>query len=273
MVSYWRKHADGPRHRLTPMLRSCLSNLLELRRKTRTPRRTSRRVPFLRHPAKVIAGILVSLVAVSGTRATSNPATQSLDLNSLIDGLQRKYSRMQGLEADFIQIYRGSEGRVIREIGHVVLKRPSKARWEYSSPERKLFVSDGKDVFFYVYGEKNATRSPIKEAADPQIPFLFLLGRGNLRRDFTRIEIATGEMSIGAGNQVLRLFPKRAPEEFKQLLVEVSPASFEVRRMVIFERSGARMDFLLANLHENLIAPESQFQFAVPPGVTVKRAQ
>jgi outer membrane lipoprotein-sorting protein len=136
-----------------------------------------------------------------------------------------------------------------------------------------LFVSDGKNVFFYVYGEKNATRSSIRETADPQIPFLFLLGRGNLRRDFSRIELAAGETAVGAGGQVLRLFPKRAPEGFKQLLVEVSPSSFEVRRMVIFERSGARMDFLLSNLRENSVPPESQFQFAAPAGVIVKRAE
>lgn len=208
---------------------------------------------------------------MAGANTSPVPGNQSLDLNTLIDGLQRKYSRMQGLEADFAQVYSGADGRVIREAGHLLLKRPGKARWEYTSPERKLFVSDGKDVFFYVYGEKNATRSPIKETSDPQIPFLFLLGRGNLRRDFSRIEIATGESAIGAGNQVLRLFPRRAPEEFKQLLVEVSTASFEVRRMVIFERSGARMDFLLSNVRENYVAPESQFQFVPPAGVIVKR--
>lgn len=197
---------------------------------------------------------------------------QSPDLNTLIDGLQRKYSRMQGLEADFVQVYHGADGRFIRESGHLLLKRPAKARWEYLSPEHKIFVSDGKNVFFYVSGEKSATRSSIKESADPQIPFLFLLGRGNLRRDFSRIEI-TAEPAAGASNLVLRLVPKRAPEQFKQLLVEVSPASFEVRRMVIFERSGARMDFLLDNVRENAIAADSQFQFVPPQGVTVKRAE
>jgi outer membrane lipoprotein carrier protein len=215
-----------------------------------------------------------AVVAGTGTKHFSTPAAApSPDLNALIDGLQRKYSRMQGLEADFVQIYYGFDGRVARESGHLALKRPGKARWEYASPERKLFVSDGKNVFFYVYGEKNATRSSIRETADPQIPFLFLLGRGNLRRDFSRIEVAAGETAVGAGDQVLRLFPKRAPEGFKQLLVEVSPSSFEVRRMVIFERSGARMDFLLSNLRENSVAPESQFQFTPPAGVTVKRAE
>lgn len=219
-----------------------------------------------------IAGLLalqVSLGAYAGPASTP----QDPNLSALIDGLQQKYSRMQGLAADFVQVYAGADGRVIREAGHLLLKRPRKARWEYVSPERKVFVSDGKKVFFHVYGEKSATASSIKETADPQIPFLFLLGRGNLRRDFSRIEIAAAEPAMGAGSQVLRLFPKRAPEEFKQLLVEVSTASFEVRRMVIFERSGARMDFLLSNVRENFIAPDSQFQFSAPPGVTIKRAE
>ena len=215
--------------------------------------------------------VVFAVIAVCGR--SSNVAAQSTDLNALIDGLQRKYSSMQGLEADFVQAYYGADGRTIHESGRLLLKRPGKARWEYASPERKLFVSDGRNVFFYVYGEKNATRSPIKETADPQIPFLFLLGRGNLRRDFSRIEVATGESALGAGNQVLRLFPKRAPEGFKQLLVEVSPATFQVRRMVIFERGGARMDFLLSSVRENYVAPDGQFQFVPPTGVIVKRAE
>lgn len=216
---------------------------------------------------------LALLLPQLGFVAIVNPATldNQVDLNALIEGLQRKYSRMQGLSADFVQVYSGSDGRVLRESGQLLLKRPRKARWDYTAPERKLFVSDGKNVFFYVYGEKNATSSSIKETTDPQIPFLFLLGQGNLRRDFSRIEIASDEARMASGALLLRLFPKRAPEEFKQLMVEVSPSTFEVRRMVIFERSGARMDFLLTNVRENYVAPEDKFQFVAPPGVTIKR--
>lgn len=198
-------------------------------------------------------------------------ASRAEDLSALIDGIQAKYSRMKGLSADFQQVYTGRDGRNIRESGRVLLKRPGKARWEYTSPEQKLFVSDGKDVYFYVFGERQAARSSIRASADPQIPFLFLLGRGNIRRDFSKIELIADEAPIIAGNRLLRLFPKRAPDEFRQLIVEVDPNSFEVRRLVIFERSGARMDFLLSNLRENHVAPDSEFQFKPPPGVVIKQ--
>ncbi|MCI0487960.1 MAG: outer membrane lipoprotein carrier protein LolA [Blastocatellia bacterium] len=156
----------------------------------------------------------------------------------MIDGLQRKYSRMKGLAADFVQIYQGSDGRVIRERGRLLLKRPGKARWEYTSPEPKLFISDGKNLYFHVIGEKYAARTSVKQSVDPQVPFLFLLGRGDLRRDFSRIELLGNYTVVDPGNRVLRLFPKRAPEEFKELLAEVNPSSFEVNRLVIFERNA-----------------------------------
>ncbi|HEX8089859.1 MAG TPA: outer membrane lipoprotein chaperone LolA [Blastocatellia bacterium] len=213
------------------------------------------------------------LASAGGAAGGPGATPQAHDLNAIIDGLQRKYSRMRGLEANFVQVYQGADGRTAREAGHLLLKRPAKARWEYNEPERKLFVSDGNNIFFHVAGERQATQTTVRQSADPQIPFLFLLGRGNLRRDFSRIEVAANESPAGAGNLVLRLVPKRAPEEFKQLLVEVVPSSFEVRRMVIFERNGARMDFLLSDVRENYLASDSQFQFTPPPGVVVKKAQ
>ena len=213
------------------------------------------------------ARITLLLIALVSPRAE---AARLQDLSALIDGIQAKYSRMKGLSADFQQLYSGRDGRTIRESGRLLLKRPGKAKWEYTSPERKLFVSDGKNVYFYVFGDRQASRSSIRASADPQIPFLFLLGRGNIRRDFSRIELVGDEAPVIAGNRLLRLFPKRAPEEFKQLIVEVDPNSFEVRRLVIFERGGARMDFLLSNLRENHVAPDSEFQFNPPPGVTIR---
>lgn len=200
-------------------------------------------------------------------------AAQRVELDPLIDGLQKRYSKMLGLAASFSQTYYGADGRTLREGGRLYLKRPGKARWEYADPERKLFVSDGKNVYFYVFGERYATKASAKRSRDPQIPFLFLLGRGNLRRDFSRIEVAAGEQPVLAGNVVLRLVPKRAPEEFRLLLAEVNPSTFEVRRLIILERNGARMDFYLSDLRENYVAPDDQFRFTPPQGVTIRDAR
>lgn len=220
---------------------------------------------------RVLAGLALAAAFLAAPAARSQ-APKRRDLSAIIDGLQARYSKMKGLAATFTQTYYGADGRTLRESGRLYLKRPGKARWEYTEPEKKLFVSDGKNIFFYVFGERYATRTSVKRSADPQIPFLFLLGRGDLRRDFSRIETVAAEQPVAAGNVVLKLVPKRAPEEFKQLLAEVNPYTLEVRRLVIFERNGARMDFYLTDLWEGYVAPDSQFAFTAPTGVVVKEA-
>ncbi|HEV8485819.1 MAG TPA: outer membrane lipoprotein chaperone LolA [Blastocatellia bacterium] len=224
--------------------------------------------------ASVISACLAVTVPITPASsllsANVQAASEGVELTAIISGIQKRYSRMKGLAADFVQMYHQSDGRTARETGRLLLKRYGKAKWEYVEPERKLFISDGKNIYFYVEGERHASRTSLKQSSDPQIPFLFLLGRSDLRSEFTRIELLSDERAVIAGNRVLRLVPARAPEEFKKLLVEVDPTRFEVRRLVIFERSGARMDFLLNNVRENYVAPDGEFTFTPPPGVIVK---
>lgn len=216
--------------------------------------------------------LLFSIPGVVHPSQARPDQSQSDRLSILVAGLEQKYSRMTGMAADFTQIYIGADGRSRRESGQLLLKRARKARWDYNTPERKVFLSDGRNIFFYVYGEPEATVAPIKQSADPQIPFLFLLGRSDLRKEFNRIELASMEEPLVRGNVVLRLFPKRAPEEFKQILVEVNPASLSVSRVVIVEPNNARMDFHLANMREGYAPADSEFKFAPPAGVRIRRA-
>lgn len=189
------------------------------------------------------------------------------DLPRLVDGLQLKYRRMTSLSADFTQVYTAQGERTRRESGHLLLKKPGKMRWDYTSPEAKLFVSDGKVIYEYVFSEKVATRTRVRETNDLRRPFMFLLGRGDLRRDFKRIEFSQ-EAPARAGNRVLRLFPKEA-HEFRELLVEVDPASLQLSRLTLVERDGARSDFVFGNLRENVPTSDAAFRFQPPAGVQV----
>jgi len=210
--------------------------------------------------------LLINPMAISAQSKTQ-PGAQS-ELDQLINALQAKYNKLSSLAADFTQVYTAPGQRERRESGRLLLKKPGKMRWDYTSPETKLFLSDGKWLYEYVPSEKYATRSSIKEAGDLRAPFAFLLGRGNLRRDFKRIEFA-GESPIKAGNKALRLIPKQS-QEFKELLVEIEPNSLQISRLSIIEPNGARSDFLFTNVQENVSASAAQFMFKAPPGVEVR---
>ncbi|MCI0524834.1 MAG: outer membrane lipoprotein chaperone LolA [Acidobacteria bacterium] len=209
------------------------------------------------------------LIVLCSVRAPSSQASAQSELDQLINALQTKYNKLSSLAADFTQIYTAPGERTRRESGRVLLKKPGRMRWDYTSPETKLFVSDGKWVYEYVPADGYATRSSVKESDDLRAPFAFLLGRGNLRRDFKLIEFAS-EAPAKAGNKVLRMIPKRAAD-FKELVIEVEPNSLQLSRLSLIESGGARSDFIFSNVQENVATSAAQFTFKAPAGVEVRK--
>lgn len=191
------------------------------------------------------------------------------ELEQTIKALQAKYNKIISLAADFTQIYTAPGERTRRESGQLLLRKPGRMRWDYSAPEAKLFISDGKWLYEYAPAEKYATRSSVKQADDLRAPFAFLLGRGHLRRDFKDIEFAK-ESPVTAGNRVLRMIPKRT-DNFKMLLVEFEPNSLRLERLALIEGNGARSDFIFANVRENIATTDAQFAFKAPAGVEVRQ--
>jgi outer membrane lipoprotein carrier protein len=190
------------------------------------------------------------------------------DLDRAVNGLQSKYNKISTLSADFAQVHTSRDQRERRESGHLLLRKPGKMKWNYTAPEEKQFISDGKWLYEYVPAEKAVTRSSIKETGDLRAPFAFLLGQGNLRSEFRRIEFAK-ESPVKAGNKVLRMIPKHL-QDFDELRVEFDPDTFQLERLSIIESDGDRSDFIFSNVKENIPAPSAQFAFKAPPGVEVR---
>jgi outer membrane lipoprotein carrier protein len=215
-----------------------------------------------RLPLRLFVFFTLLLAAPSSVRMQPPP-----DLSQLIDQLQLKYNRLSSLSADFVQLYTAPGERTRREAGRLLLKKPGRMRWEYQHPEPKFFLCDGKYVYEYVLEDGFISRMPLKESDDWRAPFAFLLGRGNLRQDFQQIESGV-EAPSQAGNQVLRLIPKRSLE-FRTLLLEVDPKTLHLARLSFVDATGARSDFLFSGLRENVAANETAF--SPPPGIEIRK--
>jgi len=214
---------------------------------------------FIR-PALLLAFLFFNALAVG--------AQSQSELDRMINGLQSKYNKISTLSADFTQVHTSRDQRERRESGRLLLKKPGRMKWDYTDPEEKHFISDGKWLYEYVVAEKSVTRSLIKETGDMRAPFAFLLGQGNLRQEFRRIEFAK-ESPVKAGNKVLRLLPKHL-QDFDELLIEFDPTSFQLERLSIVEPDRDRSDFIFSNIKENVPAPSAEFTFKAPPGVEVR---
>src|SRR5690349_9312341 len=130
--------------------------------------------------AVAIAVLAVAVLAHSGARAAEPTAAE------FAQSVQKKYDAIRDFSADFVHAYEGGALRKqVTERGRMMIKKPGKMRWEYTTPEEKLFVSDGLKMYSYLPQDRQVIVSTIPRGDDASTPTLFLAGRGNLTRDFS----------------------------------------------------------------------------------------
>jgi outer membrane lipoprotein carrier protein len=194
-------------------------------------------------------------------------AQQDRGLSGLVEGVERSFARMKDFSSDFIQIFEDPLNRKQQESGHLYMMRPKMMRWEYRSPEEKLFISDGKTVYFYVPADRQVNKEAVKQSFDDRVPLMFLLGQSNLRNEFTRFELLNAKPFF-EGTRVVRMYPKRKTD-FQEILMEVDTADYLIRRLLLTHSDGSRSEFIFSNIRINTGLQASMFDFKVPPGVEV----
>ncbi len=213
-----------------------------------------------------MAGALIAALFV----ATAHPASQAQPgAAELAQALQSKYGTIQDFSSDFVHSY---EGGVLRkrltERGHLLVKKPGKMRWEYTSPEAKLFVSDGVKMYSYLPQDKQVIVSSIPAEDQATTPTLFLAGKGNLTRDFTA-SLTELPPSTPTGARALKLVPRNRQPDYEWLVLVVDPTTLAIRGLVTVDAQGGKSSFSFSNLKENIGLADKEFAFKIPRGVDV----
>src|SRR5580765_4860158 len=105
------------------------------------------------------------VIVVSMAASVLCAAGRAADVKTLAAAVDTHYNHLRSLETEFTEVYRGS-GMERTGTGTLWLKKPGKMRWEYRSPREKLFVSDGKDAWFYVPDDRQVRRTSVKKLDD-----------------------------------------------------------------------------------------------------------
>lgn len=206
-------------------------------------------------------------------------SASSNDAHSVVRALEVRYQHAQTLSADFYERYSDGNGGDTAESGVVYFSRPGRMRWEYESPETKLFVVDGTNVWFYVPADRTASRAKVKESSDWRTPLALLTGKANFARLCRTIDVVDqltdanlADRPTGAEDIVLRCLPRGgaddAGEDIREVLLESDPGAHLVR-IVIRQPGNLQTEFRFGNWKENVPIPESQFHFLPPPGVAI----
>jgi outer membrane lipoprotein carrier protein len=207
-----------------------------------------------------------TLLALGTLLFLSGAIFAQTDVPRIAKEVDAHYNHLRTLQANFTEIYNGN-GISREESGTLWLKRPGKMRWNYQKPREKLFVSDGKTAWFYIPGEQQVRKTPMKKLEDLRSPLAYLLGKTKLQKEFEALSLAPDAPPLHPGNVVLRGVPKFM-EGVNQVLLEIAPEG-RIVRLVVDGADGSTTEYRFADQNENLEVGDRQFQFTPPPGVQV----
>lgn len=207
------------------------------------------------------------------------------DLKRLVARFESRYKAARTLQATFLERYLEND-RVARvEAGTVYFRRPGKMRWAYESPEKNLFLIDGKTAWFYVPSDRTVTRVAAKESTDWRTPLALLAGEMKVSRICAQVQLAAHETPETPDNVVLycelrggRTKPQErgSPESTsaggeagEAVFFEVVRNTGDLVRVLIRNSGGVGIEFHFTNWQYDPYVDDSLFRFSVPPGVAI----
>jgi len=209
-----------------------------------------------------------SALALMPALLSASVSPASLPLHEFIKKLQQSYHDVRAIRADFTQTY-DSGGRSRVESGTVTFARGGLMRWDYRVPEKKIFLSNKKEVLLYLPDENQLNRSSVKSSEDYRIPFRLLLSRLDLHKIFNKFEDANNAFKHPPEDRVILAYPKRAKKlGYKHVVIEFDP-QMNIRRLVIVYADNSVMKFSFSHIDRNPRLSASLFEFTPPPGTQV----
>lgn len=223
------------------------------------------------HCRSAARGFLLAAVAISCLdvlpSAATEPAADVQDVKAVAAAVDAHYDHLRSLEAEFTEMYRGS-GLDRSESGTLWLKKPGKMRWEYRSPKVKLFVSDGRDAWFYVPDDRQARKTAARKLDDVRSPLAFLLGKTKLEKELQGLSLARDIAALAPDDVVLRGVPAALADRISEVVLEITP-EHKIVRMILDEVDGSTTEYRFQEQKENVAIAGGRFQFQPPAGTEI----
>lgn len=214
-------------------------------------------------PAAVVLWAVFFATQLPSQVSKSRPRAPALTVHTLAQRVDKHYNQLHSLKAGFTESYDGM-GVKRTESGTLLLEKPGKSRWDYSTPPGKVFLLDGKYAWFYSPGDAHVQRMKAKELDDLRSPLRFLLGHTQLEKEFNALNLAPA----ANGEFTLTGQPKGDEGRVARVTLTVKPDG-TITGIEIEETDGAMTRFTFTDEKANPSVPSGAFKFVLPPGTPV----
>ncbi len=187
-------------------------------------------------------------------------------MKRVLDHLQKHYHDTNSFTANFNEEIATVGAPKRQRQGTVSFRKPGRMRWEFETPEKQTIVSDGETLYSYDPDLNQVVETPLKQALKSSSATSFLLGIGNINRDF---KAAFASPPTPTGQVDLILDAKTGGYKIE---VGLDPKTYDLTKLTLTDQLGdvTKIDF--TDIHDNVELPDSIFAFKVPPGADIVTA-
>jgi outer membrane lipoprotein carrier protein len=193
-----------------------------------------------------------------------------------IQRFEARYRSARTLRTEFLERY-SENGKLVRaEAGTAYFGKPGKMRWEYETPEKNLFLVDGKTAWLYTPADHTATKVPARQSEDWRTPFVLLAGEMKLSRVCSKVESTSVLVPEKSRDAALECKLKGADTARTGSAEDAPPRVFfeisaegELVRLVVRSAGGIETEFRFKHWEFNPPVPDSLFRFSPPLGVVI----
>ncbi|AKQ68596.1 Outer membrane lipoprotein carrier protein LolA [Myxococcus hansupus] len=215
-------------------------------------------------PAPAAAKSPPASTAAAPAPAAAKPA-MTPEVKTLVDRMQAFYEKTSDFRAGFRQDYKYKTFRRTQTSeGVVTYKKPGLMRFEYQKPSPRTFVLAGNKVYAYDPAAQSLTVAAV-DTSQLSASVTFLFGQGKLADEFA---ITKGACKDCKGT-LLVLDPLKNEPRFRQVRLEVDPATAQVLKSTVVDPDGSENAISFLNLKTNVGIDADSFKLDVPDDTRV----
>ncbi|HVN63656.1 MAG TPA: outer membrane lipoprotein carrier protein LolA, partial [Candidatus Binataceae bacterium] len=150
--------------------------------------------------------------------------------------------------------------------GMVYFRKPGRMRWDFGGEEPMTVVSDGSTLYNYDPGLNQVVEMPLKAAFKSNGATAFILGMGDLHRDF---KAASPPREAADGLIHLALDPKEGGYKIE---IALDPKNYDLAAVKFTDQLNNVTSIKFSEIHNNAAIADAKFAFKVPPGADIVTA-
>lgn len=181
----------------------------------------------------------------------------STDLSTLL-------THLNAMKADFTQTITDKNAKQIQHsVGHMVMQRPGKFRWEVKKPSTQLVITDGKKIWIYEPDLEQVTIRKLTKEVGESPAMLLTNPNVTLEKDYKVENIKPSTKDL----QWFSLIPKNQNSMFAKIKLGFNKN--EIREMELQDHIGHTTSIAFYNINTNPSLASTLFSFKPPRHVDV----